>query len=67
MNKNDEMFMKIMDLSKELDDLRICRILSDHFKFKAIDLEKQKETEELKKKTISFSYIYERRINDANR
>ena len=51
MNKNDEIFMKVMDLSKEIDDLRICRILSDHFKFKAIDLQKQKEKEELNKKS----------------
>lgn len=58
MNKNDEIFMKVMELSKELDDLRICRILSDHFKFKAIDLQKQKETEELNN---------ERRIKNANR
>lgn len=55
MNKNDEIFMKVIELSKELDELRICRILSDHFKFKAIDLQKQKETEELNKKTISCS------------
>ena len=53
MDKNDEIFMKVMDLSKELDDLRICRILADHFKFKAIDLQKQKETEELNKKKQS--------------
>ena len=50
MDKNDEIFMKVMDLSKELDDLRICRILADHFKFKVIDLQKQKEKEELNKK-----------------
>lgn len=55
MDNNDEIFMKVMDLSKEIDDLRICRILSDHFKFKAIDLQKQKEKEELNKKTISSS------------
>lgn len=53
MNKDDETFMKVMELSKELDDPRTCRILADHFKFKAIDLQKQKETEELNKKKQS--------------